>query len=175
MVIFVGATVVIYIMLTCVTTKTLHVDQRAWVGIKQINGIIQPSKDFNPYAVVTNYGKSPALDVTDYAVLAFEDKPIDDVADFIKKSKHNPKFLNAGALFPTANLNIGSSEETNPEITAARILAISEGRLYFYLFGEIHYRDIFGYWHQSNFCGLWIRDQNAFATSGGCSTFNDAN
>src|SRR5271166_3877099 len=31
--IFVGATVVIYIILTCMSVQTLKVDQRAWVGI----------------------------------------------------------------------------------------------------------------------------------------------
>jgi hypothetical protein len=174
--IFVGIIVaIIYYAQWLAMDKTMKIDQRAWVGVKQINGTVEPGKAFNPYAVATNYGKTPALEVTDYAVMAFEEKPIDDVADFIKKSKHNPKILDGGAIFPTANLNIGGYGETSPDVTAARILAIEGGRLYFYFFGEIHYKDIFGDWHGTHFCGLWLRDQNAFATTGGCSTYNDAN
>lgn len=63
MAVFVGATVVIYIVLTCVSVRTMHVDQRAWIKPEIGGGNFIPNKVITAKVGYRNIGKTPALSI----------------------------------------------------------------------------------------------------------------
>jgi hypothetical protein len=93
MAVFVGVTALIYIILTYVSVKTLHVDQRAWLSTHQ--GHIVRFEEGSPFQLsqpFLNTGKTPALNITEAVNYEVEDRripgPTKEMVSTLDFSKH---------------------------------------------------------------------------------------
>src|SRR5229473_2568178 len=85
--IFVAFTAAIYIVLTCVSVASMHIDQRAWVGPVRIGEmVIQADKPGFASMIITNSGKTPALNVTSTMTMSYglSSTPIEDIVKAIE-------------------------------------------------------------------------------------------
>jgi len=160
MAIFVGATVVIYIVLACLSVKALRVDQRAWVSIPfpksfPLDGISIPIA-----IQIVNSGKTPAKGVlvdVFASVVSKDDKPT--VGDFSIGHPHE-RLHAPGVIFPNdpvpVNISVGTylaeggEKATVPDEALRQDIA--GGRRFILFFGRATYRDVFGIEHYTQFC-----------------------
>jgi hypothetical protein len=158
MAVFVGATVVIYIILTCISIKTLRVDQRAWVSVPVPANFPLTGASIPAVTQITNSGKTPAKDVQGDIVATVLRKGDDPtVGDFGLGHPHNRVYV--GAIFPGAPVPIAitvvrygpSASETIVPDDALR-QDIANGNRFIIFYGRITYHDIFGVQHWTQFC-----------------------
>lgn len=153
------------------TIRQFQLEQRAWVGAvdlprpKDLAAGKKPSLE----AIVTNTGKTPALDVTDsisgHAFLrgqAFVP---------IKTQPTINSVLSVGVIQPGQQVSLWTSP-TFQTLTKDKINGLrSEGTI-LYVYGEISYKDVFGKVHHTHFCGFLRPDLTGFNA---CQSYNDAN
>lgn len=160
MAVFVGATVVIYIILTCLTAKTMRVDQRAWVGFSEIESYVL--EDGKPFAItipLKNTGKTPAI------------KASAGLAPTIDKTGNRPdgdtvlaRWMGTPGvvlLLPGQNqemhtgLHLQSADGGLPEGTLDKL---KSQEMTIWVFGKVTYADIFGFQHWTRYCYKTVYD-----------------
>jgi hypothetical protein len=125
--------------------RTLRVDQRAWMGIVniQIHRFLEPNRDFIVDIETKNTGKTPALKVVFHnrlqAILATEQIN----RNFGESNGH-------GTVMPDYKQVISIGE--NHPVSVETFEQVRNGVRTMYLHGRIEYRDIFGDDHWTNWC-----------------------
>jgi hypothetical protein len=146
--------------------EEMREDQRAWVG-RAIFNLTGSS--------ITNFGKTPALDVIITGGAHFFDQmtPLTDKWIAEHKKELPLKRLSAGAIFPgqvvAQPLPIPVSITTNPNWPE-----VIKHQKFYYMFTKAVYYDGFGRKHTTRICGVWIPETNAFDPGYGCSKYNTA-
>lgn len=159
--------------------RQLQIDQRAWIGIKEIVAVIDTSKPFNIDNVITNFGKTPAFDVSEQGTVVFKWGPrFINVAmewEGIKK-KFKPEKKTFGVVFPGATFSATTTEKSfvSPELSREAVDGAVHQKRFVYSVGTIEYRDIFGKLHNSRYCARWVQEKNGFDYASECSAFNTA-
>jgi hypothetical protein len=151
--IFVAATVVIYIILTGVSIETLHVDQRARVGVPRFNigppqlTEIAPNVELLGNGEFENFGKTPAT--VDESGVSFEVRstPVPENFDY-EKRKPGRFILYPGEKGAKTN---DASCTIKPE-DFSEVKKSGEKRLY--LHGIVQYHDEFGS-YTTRWCFYW--------------------
>ena len=153
--------------------KASRLDQRAWVGIKTMRVLtLEADKPILIEAVITNTGKTFASNtrvLTSVAVRpSNEPIDIDKLAASLKRRTRLQE--RPAVLFP--NLEATLPVSTPIPITKEHLVLIRASKLLIYLFGEVHYSDVFGSSHTTEFCGIYNTTTKQF---GSCSQHNRAN
>lgn len=102
---------------------------------------------------IKNIGPTPALDVETHAEAFVAILPLPDTATFPPSPKEDHTGRHSRiTLYPGQHQNIDaeSVDILNPETIAA--LKAREPKIAIYISGEVHYRDVFGGRHTSQFC-----------------------
>lgn len=134
------------------TLEISRTDQRAWVGVKFVRMItLEAGKHVSASVDMENTGKTFALntvaDVTIVSTPHFFD--IQKYANSPNRQK--PKTLpSVEVLSPNSEGDLRA--ESSMIVNEATVDAIKNGTLLIYLFGDIHYKDIFGRPHLTRFC-----------------------
>ncbi len=138
--------------------RTLRVDQRAWVGIVniQIHRFLEPNRDFMVDIETKNTGKTPALKVVFHnrlqAILATEQIN----RNFGESNGH-------GTVMPDSKQIISIGE--NHPVSVETFEQVRNGVRTMYLHGRIEYRDIFGDDHWTNWCFRLVGEDSFVAHS----------
>lgn len=153
------------------TRDQMRLDQRAWVGITEIDikDPIAVGKPFVWVGYIENSGKTPALAIR----MLFRYRTA--------LGTNYPRFTYGATthrrsaiivLQPSSKISIGGhATSSDPNLTAAQINALRTGLTRMYIFGEISYEDIFGVRHTTRVCA-WVDPdlQNTHP----CAAYNDA-
>jgi hypothetical protein len=146
-------------------------DQRAWIGAHiHMDTTPQQTPYFFTYAYIfKNYGKSPAFDVLSK----------DNGEVFGIRFPKSPKYYkpasplevpSKSALFPGDSGALSGTAH----ITPAQLAEITAGTKWFYSYGTITYKDIFGQTHITHVCNRHGVNPPTNKPSL-CDTYNDAN
>ena len=138
------------------TVSNFRLDQRAWVGINALNlTVLKNSEPLRAEGDVFNTGKIPALNLrleksgiqTNYGPL--------DIDKFIASGKLKKPHgtVSNSVLLPNGSAKIPF--QTDQNLTDTFVAQIIDHTLWVYLFGDIHYRDVFGREHVTRFCGIY--------------------
>jgi len=145
--------------------RAAELDQRAWVGLKTLSMVtLEAGKPVNTACVFTNTGKTVALDATYNVTFKPNMGPLDIGAFASSKDRPAPKRVTPAVMFPNFEftLNLSSSEIVDAET----IRLIKSKVIYIFVFGEVHYRDIFKKAHVTKFCGQYNPEINKFDLCG---------
>lgn len=153
------------------TLEQFRLDQRAWVGVA---GFKEPILEVHKHFIVsmrfTNTGKSPAINMRDQIVHRVLPKGINP--DFRQlREQHN-----AGVLQPNGTFEWEDEPTTDQETGKSRPLdditykIITSGDQVIWVYGVMHYDDVFGVHHWTNICYKFAPDSLAYNM---CSTHND--
>jgi hypothetical protein len=146
----------------------MQIDQRAWVGIDVVK--MQDLKAGQPFFTSVRYkntGKTFALNCRIASAITMSKVTISS-ADDIKKDNQSYRFApGKGTLYPGANNFIPFPGGNVVIIDQAIIDKIAAGELIIYIVGEIHYDDIFGDHHVTQFFKRYVPEANAFEEEAG--------
>lgn len=146
------------------TIRQFQLDQRAWLGVSEVNGEAIVGQPANFRATIKNSGKTPALHVF-----------VTSILQWVPKGK-NPDFSRGGTPSPKVIIQpngIMYNDKTATQGMPLRqefysALEAGEGRIY--IFGVIHYDDIWGYKHWTKYCVSLDFPTKSFPA---CDSFND--
>lgn len=147
------------------TRKALRLDQRAWVGPLAVNKIsIKPGVENELEIVITNTGKTPALNMESHVMLHFMPASKPMTFGYLP-----PKERVVDTLYPHGQITLMTSKFilTIPQM---EYLKMSESILYTY--GKITYKDIFGESHLTTFC---FKVETTLESAISCEVYNAAN
>lgn len=155
--------------LTKATQEQIRLEHRARVGIQEINhGIFQVGQPFKIEVKVSNTGRTPALNEKVVWKLVIWPQ-LSDIDNLIKSTNYHTD-VSETVTYPSSGGTIMMGTEDN--LTSQQVNSIKTGALTLYYLGTIHYYDIFGEGHFTNFCGIYSPNTNSFNY---CSQHNDAN
>jgi hypothetical protein len=141
-------------------------DQRPWVAIESMTlTLLEASQPLKTEVGIKNTGKTIALDLFYPGAVQTSETPL-DVEAFIR-STYMPPFtaaMTAGALFQDIGATIPA--QTSVSLNAEQVEAIKARKLLVYLFGDIHYKDIFNKDHTTQYCGIYVPTTNKFEDCG---------
>ena len=178
MAIFVATTVVIYIILVCVSVETLHIDQRAWLeifGTASVNPeFVKENSQILASTNVTNSGKTPARKIIVQFVTVILNSTDSVKFDYDGKGGRT----DTGILIPKESIPIriyGGGDPLKPEVfTKTQADALLAGRMYVATYGRGEYKDIFGnehWFHHCRYAGYY--PGGAYYNASGCVAYND--
>jgi hypothetical protein len=119
-------------------TDALKIDQRAWIGLMEIDGTPDTNNSFSIHGTFKNTGKTPAINVT--MIAAIESVTKGTRPDIDGESRQEPR--GKGLVMPTVEFSFTGTP------------LIFNERDDFYAHGKISYRDIFGVDHWTTFCQI---------------------
>jgi hypothetical protein len=148
--VFVGATVLIYVILVCFSVKTMHIDERAWIGFGTVEPFDIKDRPLVIKVSLQNTGKTPGTNfraAVDAKFIGSEDQP--DLDKLIEPRMGTTDF---SLLLPT-----GSRHYRAMAITGDVESQIS-GPNSIIVFGKTTYTDIFGFNHWTKYCERSVPD-----------------
>jgi hypothetical protein len=168
-----------------VTRVTLRVDQRPYLKVGVEKPIIGDDGKVRAKMTETNFGKTPALDVTCFYMI--ENVPRNDAPFFDFKHDIDGVFPNkcsSGLDYPDEPTpvivkRVGQNYEKPFSLQEVQLLRF--GSTYLVVIGEFTYKDAFGVNHWTHFCyGFWcMRDESPLGLSSAavanhvrCAAFN---
>jgi hypothetical protein len=145
-------------------------EQRAWLGAGDETYSITETGPVTSTTQVTNFGKTPAMDVV--STIAGATKARGDgltYSDLIYPT--GLQRLKSGTIFPTQHFPTSAGgPPMDPQKQKQWFANVANTVWIQYFYGEIHYRDIFGKEHWTHFCTQYVP-----GTKGGtpCPIYND--
>jgi len=143
-----------------------HNDQRAWIAIESMTvTTLEAGKPLATEVKIVDTGKTIALDLYYPGEVQTSHARMD--VDAFLRSKDMPPPVAAtrvGALF--RNIDVTIPAQTSVPLSAEQVTAIQTRQLLVYLFGDVHYKDIFGKAHTTQYCGIYVPDHNKFEACG---------
>jgi hypothetical protein len=153
------------------TIRQNRLDQRAWVGVKNISvPEIAVGQKVGFRVNLVNTGKTVGLNIAVKCGGKFlpGDTAIDTVLQSEEWQKIRPK--ESGILFPAGELYSDTGLSAT-EMDAALVKAIEKGNYKLYVFGKCEYIDIFRVKHRTEFCQVYRPDVKALSN---CDVYNSA-
>lgn len=143
--------------------ESFRKDERAWIGLAHMG--LDGTK-------IINVGKTPAVNIVFSGLGIFEDHEVAITRDWIQKNKAHLalKILKAGVMFPGQPL----AEPMPDPSKDVRWPAAEAHKMFFYIFGNVSYDDVFGRPHTTTFCAVWIPETKGFDPGEGCGEYNTA-
>ena len=134
-----------------------HLDQRAWVALTNVEGIPAVGQIFTVTVTVKNTGKTFAKNFRMPVVI--EKLPKDKKPDFGWADLEADKRSGSVSLLPP-NAEYGTNTEVDitatgkppADVTQAQIDEIKSGEYSIFIYGKLHYTDIFNCEHWTTFC-----------------------
>lgn len=158
--------------------KQMSLDQRAWVGIKNINTskfvegkktvYLKEGQPFDFEAVIQNVGKTPARILTTKTYLLHEPSGTKPV---MKESAIITSIPKPFTMFPGNEIELRLQVPTGHVYTEDQIARFKSGEYVLYYCGMIVYDDIFGKSHRTQFCQQLNTSLTAFNM---CPFYNEA-
>jgi len=148
------------------TIERARMEQRAWVGVIEMRRSSEPKLGerllFN--ARLSNSGRTPATEVLIHKDLSFE-YPIASNIDPHHAVPERSRFaISPGATFITQSGTIPLIQPMLDALIKKRPL---------YLYGTIHYRDVFYRQWSTTFCSIYVFQQQGDPGLEFCPSFND--
>lgn len=143
------------------TLDNSRLDQRAWVGVKELHltEALTANKHIEFVVEVQNMGKTPGLNVTTRTQFSM-DPPIDlKSIDLLGVDLGNRVVPPGTESYPSIVVFPGDRVLTEEEVAV-----LKKRKTPLYLFGLITYEDIFGEFHRTRFCGVY-RHNDTFPTA----------
>jgi hypothetical protein len=138
--------------------ESSHNDQRAWIAVKNMSiTSFETGKPLKTEVKIINTGKTNALEVQESGVVGIYQGKM-DVEKYLKETpppEHEPVVLFQG-------IDVAIPAETSAPLTEEQIKAIQDRRYPVYLFGDVHYKDIFKKSHITQYCGIFVPAINKF-------------
>jgi hypothetical protein len=140
-----------------------RVDQRAWVGVKQMifRGQVKPGSELFAIIQVQNTGKTPALEVSINHTLTFSKPTKEHFAKLPKIGNFGKMAIAPDGIYVAVQMFSGKLSEIEIEKLNKDIP---------YVVGRISYKDVFGGDHQTWFCSFYRQD--FFPALHFCETLN---
>jgi hypothetical protein len=149
--------------------NSLHIDQRAWVGVSDITKPdFAVDKPFVTKVLVKNTGKTPAKDVT----VTFAIRPGDPNNPDPSKLPAQPAGSH-GVLLPNIETEMpldATHSAAGGKLSQSVFDQINSGQITMLVYGTIEYEDVFGYRHWVKSCAYFNLRSKTFAQ---CKTYND--
>jgi hypothetical protein len=152
--------------------KMSELDQRAWVGVKSIDLVpLEIDKPLATSVRLVNTGKTIALNAVMDIVQETTGSDLDIAKFALSKDRPRSKVHSPMVMFP--NFEVGLPIQTPQKINAQDVENIKTRKLLVYIFGEIHYLDIFRHPHLTHFCGK-LNPTRTPIVYDACETYNSA-
>lgn len=152
--------------------KMSELDQRAWVGVKSIEFVpLEIDKPLATSVRLVNTGKTIALNAVMDIVQETNGSDLDIAKFALSRDRPRSKVHSPMVMFP--NFEVGLPIQTPQKINAQDIENIKTRKLLVYIFGEIHYLDIFHHPHVTHFCGK-LNPSRTPIVYDACQTYNYA-
>lgn len=153
-----------------ITINQFHLDQRAWIGIGDINGTPTVNEVWEIVVVFHNSGKTFARDFSGYAVVEPEKRGQVPAFDYGKDRK-----ISGALIIPNGDYNVRfdvtkSSKGEPSKVIQPMLDSINDGAVRVYEHGLISYFDVFGKRHWFAYCFFWDPGTRGFAA---CKEHND--
>ncbi len=148
------------------TQQAFRDDERAWLAPINGNVTIDEIHPLRVDVIYQNVGKTPALNV--HTSLEWRNVPGNSPTTI--KYDASQKNGEAGTLYPNGKNTVVAKAEAIPSKEA--LAAIRSGKMIYYFFGSITYKDVYGREHWSHFCEISLADMSALQA---CKNYNDAN
>jgi hypothetical protein len=162
----------------------MQVDQRAWLkmaaapnrpGGESFTLAVTPGQPVSFPLVLTNTGKTPALDVAAKMFIAIVDASQSPPLEQVQSNKYPHGLLTMGILFPNVDVAhpvTRTTEKGQPiAATDSEVLSLKEGKSYVAAYGVVTYRDVFKVPHWTKFCS-WIAEPKSTFAAAKCVAFN---
>lgn len=149
----------------------LALDQRPWVGLKQLrNFVLEPGKQIRVEAVSSNTGKSIALNANSWLSLVRDQqhRSLDKLILAATADSSNLQFSNM-SLFPNTETFILTYTFDVADQTQVRL--IRERKTLLYVIGTFSYQDVFKNIHSTSICLRYDPVNGGFVH---CETHNEA-
>ena len=141
-----------------------HNDQRAWIAIESMAiTLLEAGQPLKTEIKIINTGKTIALDL-DHPGRVQTNVGRLDVEAFIRSNSLVSEAAKGVVLFQNIDATIPA--QTSVPLSAEQVQAIKEGRMFVYLFGDIHYKDIFDKAHTTQYCGIYVPATTRFEDCG---------
>jgi len=126
---------------------------------------LAPDKPLKTEVKIINTGRTVALDLTSSGRVQTSFGPL-NVEEFVhsKNMLQPADATRAGALFQNVDVTIPA--QTSTPLTSEQVEAIKTRQLWVYLFGDIHYKDVFGKPHTTQYCGIYVPDTEKLEACG---------
>lgn len=154
------------------TQEAMRLDQRAWVGVLAQMDKPEVGKPLIGKALITNSGKTFAVKMTIQTHLAISRTKLDVLPTI-------PSVLwgeSIGLLIPNrpyeSHVTFRDASGTPLKSIQQEIDNLTTGGFYVYIFGEVHYNDVFQQPHETDFC--WWRSGTEEVDFIQCDTHNTA-
>lgn len=148
------------------TIDTQRLGDRAWLAPSRFDLVqMETNKEWQSIAVITNTGRTAALDIEVYRFAWFEDKSLGtgEIEPLYQErfKRRAPRPLRLGSVFPGSTY---SAVFTSEGVTANEIdvADIATGKKFVYLIGEIRYLDVYRVRHLTQFCVRWTPSLKAY-------------
>jgi uncharacterized protein YecT (DUF1311 family) len=156
------------------TQDAMRQDQRAWIAAGDYTYSIVESGPIESSAILSNVGKSPALDLR-YRITGVT-KHKSEVFD-IAAVVYPPvlPILKMGALFPGQHVPIkAGGVPMDPVQQKPWFANVQSGEWIQYFFGDVRYQDTFGREHWTQFCTQFVPAKGSTPAGGTpCPIYND--
>ena len=134
-----------------------HLEQRAWVGVSNASyDAIEPNKPATGKFIFKNTGKTPATIITQGHTVCI--RPADFDVEALAKTKKETTWKTEKpiqkCIAPNASMALNFSTSKEHPLSDEVVKSINSGELRLYVIGHIIYSDIFGFEHQTKFCGI---------------------
>lgn len=158
------------------TQESMRQDQRAWVGVLASMPKLELKKPITGVAIVTNSGKTFAVNARINSNLLFSPHEIKD-SKLLPFNKPNPDQIKSlGLLIPSVRFETRATPltpEGQPrEVTEYDLSVLGNSGWYTYIFGTVTYQDVFNKPHFTNYCWYRTGIEGDFVQ---CAMHNSAN
>jgi hypothetical protein len=158
------------------TIDNFHLEQRAWIGVKQIVvGPLNANEPLKIDVVLTNTGKTIGT-VTSTISKVLPSFHEEDIDKFISSPEWMEKDRERRMTPPRVTLVFPNFEFAFQILSPGPLYdwqakSIQSGQIQIYVFGDIYYSDVFGRSHFTKFCGFYVPSAKMFGT---CKSHNSA-
>ena len=147
-----------------------QLDQRAWLGTSNSAYTITASEPIHDVVMALNTGKTPASGILCRITGTTEPKGHALVDADIVYPPDLP-VMKQGTIFPNQYFPMtAGGQKMDPEKQKVWFKNIQSGDWIQYFFGDIRYRDIFGYDHWTHFCTQYVPETRSGTP---CPIYND--
>jgi hypothetical protein len=138
------------------TQDAMRLDQRAWVGVKGMEGTPQLNQPWQPHVVFTNTGRTPAKNVRMWCTL--EPEYLGTPFKFTKSALGNQRTL----IVPNQEPYCQMEATPAAKMDQPTLDSLNSGKLAVAVYGLVTYDDVFGDSHWLTFCKVIHTDGKAW-------------
>lgn len=157
--------------------RALELEQRAWIGVKDVSGEPVAGKPMLATVTVHNSGSTPAREITvQYFAVLGVGKEYPPTPTFNPSADRNTERRSVAVAPPGMSFSvIAPVRGIGPDegvviMNESLVTAIAQDQFRIYVYGRVMYKDVFDSAHWLDFCYLYVGSQRGYAQ---CREHND--